>query len=376
MGFEYCLPVNVSFGACHTDLVGTKASALGSRALIVTGGSSTKRSGLLDRVTALLAASGVDSLVFDQVSPNPTTEVAYAGAALANDHHCDLVIGVGGGSSIDAAKAIAFQAVNGGNLDDYIFGRAISDRALPLIAIPTTCGTGSEGNSFAVLTNPETLDKKALRSAAIVPACSIVDPALMTTMPKRTLAAVGFDALNHCLEAYLANNSQPLTEIQALHGLKLASTSLRRTYADPSDTEAWEQLSLASLLGGMVIGVAGVAAIHAMEHPVSGLRDAVHGEGLAALTLSVTAHTLTASPAKYGVLAQAISGNPKADILEELSRLREEIGLDLGLTDLGVTNSDVEWLAQNCVKVSAAALANHPKLFDRGELEQIYAEAL
>lgn len=284
MEFQYHLPVNLLFGRGVSDKIGEKTALFGKKALIVTGGSSTKRSGLLQKVETLLHESGVSSVLFDKVSPNPLISTVYEGADLAKQEQCDVVLALGGGSSMDAAKCIAFQAVNGGDINDYIFGRAYSNRALPVLAVPTTCGTGSEGNGFAVVTNPETKDKKSLRCTAIIPACSIIDPLLMTTMPKEVLASVGFDALCHNMEAYLASSSQPLTNLQALEGVRLAAKSLRRVYSDPSDLESWENLCLASTLGGMVIGVCGVTAPHGMEHPASGLCNIPHGQGLAALT--------------------------------------------------------------------------------------------
>lgn len=195
MEFQYYLPVNLVFGRGKSDIIGEKAKELGKKALIVTGGKSTKSSGLLAKAQEQLKSNGVTSTVFDRVTPNPLTTTVYEGAQLAFEEGCDLIVALGGGSSIDTAKGIAFQAVNGGDINDYIYGRKISNKALPVLAVPTTCGTGSEGNGFAVMTNPETLDKKSLRCSAIVPACSIIDPLLMKTMPRETLACVGFDAL-------------------------------------------------------------------------------------------------------------------------------------------------------------------------------------
>lgn len=377
MKFHYHLPVNLIFGQGEIRQIGQRAAALGTRALIVTGGGSTKRSGLLEKTKALLEESGVSSIVFDKVTPNPLTTIVYEGARQAIEEGCDLVVALGGGSSIDAAKGIAFQAMNGGDISEYIFGHKVSDKALPLIAVPTTCGTGSEGNGFAVMTNPETMDKKSLRCKAIVPACSIIDPLLMTTMPKRTLACVGFDALCHNMEAYLSSASQPITAMQALEGSSLAAHSLRRVYADRSDLEGWEGLCLASTLGGMVIGVSGVTTPHGMEHPASGLRNNLpHGEGLAALTPAVTRHTLPAGKEKYEVLAKHIGGESSTDIVEEIEHILDQIDLKIRLSDYGITASDVPWMAENCLKVSAGGLKAHPRFFGRSELEQIYSECL
>lgn len=374
--FQYYLPVNLVFGRGKSDIIGEKAAALGKRALLVTGGSSTKRSGLLNKIEVLLRENGVSYVLFDKVTPNPSIITIYEGAALAASEACDLIIGVGGGSSIDAAKGIAFQTVNGGDINDYIFGRKFSDKALPVIAIPTTCGTGSEGNGFAVMTNPETMDKKSLRSNAIVPACSIIDPLLMTTLPKSTLACVGFDALCHNMEGYLSSISQPLTSIQALEGIRLSAQSLGKVYDDPSDIDSWEQLCLASTLGGMVINTAGVIAPHGMEHPASGLKDIVHGKGLAALTPVIIEESIIGAPEKFAVISKFLGGNNEKDCVQKIKELLHRIDLATTLGEQGITLEDVDWMAENCMKVSAAGIANHPVVFSLDDIKKIYRKAI
>jgi alcohol dehydrogenase class IV len=374
--FQYHLPVNLVFGQDSSDEIGVKTAEFGKKALLVTGGSSTKRSGLLDRATEQLRRNGVATVLYDKVTPNPLTTTVYEGAAIAAEQGCDVVVALGGGSSIDAAKGIAFQVKNGGDISDYIFGKKVSPHALPVVAVPTTCGTGSEGNGFAVLTNPETMDKKSLRCNAIVPACSIIDPKLMTTMPKETLASVGFDALCHNMEAYLSASSQPLTAIQAMEGIRLSAKSLVSVYQDSSDLEGWENLCLASTLGGMVIGVSGITAPHGMEHPASGLKDIVHGKGLAALTPVIFRHTLPAGKEKFEVIAKLLGGSKASDVVEKIETMLEQLHLTAKLGEFGITQEDVPWMVENCIKVSLGGLQNHPAMFDVGKLAVIYREAI
>lgn len=376
MNFQYYLPVNLVFGRGKADLIGEKAALLGKRALIVTGGRSTKESGLLARTEELLKKKGVSSVLFDRAEPNPLTTTVYEGACIASEEGCDLVVALGGGSSLDAAKGIAFQTVNGGNINEYIFGKKVSDKALPVLAVPTTCGTGSEGNGFAVMTNPDTLDKKSLRCSAIVPACSIIDPLLMTTMPKTVLASVGFDALCHNMDAYLSAISQPLTEIMALEGIRLAAGSLRKVYKDSQDLDSWEKLCFASTLGGMVINTAGVTALHGMEHPVSGLKNAVHGRGLAALAPSVYEASINGSPEKFAAMSKILGGMGESDFVDQIRNLIVELQLTETLGDMGIKESDVPWLTENCMKISAASIANHPVVFCREEISAIYTKSI
>ena len=252
MEFSYFMPVRLLFGANVIDQLGATAKSYGTHALIVTGRSSTKRSGLLDRSIALLEAAGVRATVFNKVEPNPLTTTVMEGAALARAQGCDLVIGMGGGSMMDAAKAVAFCAVNGGDVNDYISGGKQGTGCLPILEVPTTCGTGSEANPFAVLTNPETKDKKSLWGDLIYPKVSFIDPELMKTMPKEVLASVGFDALSHNMEGYLATRSQPITDQLALHAIRLTAGSLPKVYHGEGTQEDWENITLASLLGGKI----------------------------------------------------------------------------------------------------------------------------
>ena len=376
MEFQYYLPVNLVFGRGKADVIGERAAALGTRALIVTGGSSTRKSGLLDRAIKQLENHGVSYVLFDKAEPNPLTTIVWKGAETARREGCDFILSIGGGSSLDTGKGIAFLAVNEGDISDYIYGKKKSDKALPVLAVPTTCGTGSEGNGFAVMTNPDTLDKKSLRCSAIVPACSIVDPQLMMTMPGNILASVGFDALCHNIDAYLSATSQPLTELMALEGVRLAAESLVSLYEGSKDLNHWDQLSLASTLGGMVINTAGVTALHGMEHPVSGLKDAVHGRGLAALAPYVFEASIKGAPHKFSALSRLLGGKGEWDFTDQIRSLITRLGLTEGLKDMGVEESDLNWLTENCFKVSAPSIANHPVVFTPEEVKEIYRKSL
>ncbi len=376
MEFQYYLPVNLVFGRGKSDLIGKKAAELGKCALLVTGGRSTKESGLLAKTEELLKSSGVSYVLFDKVTPNPLTTTVYEGAKMASEEGCDLVIALGGGSSLDAAKGIAFQTVNGGDINEYIYGRKVSSRALPVLAVPTTCGTGSEGNGFAVMTNPDTLDKKSLRCSAIVPACSIIDPLLMKTMPESVLASVGFDALCHNMDAYISAIAQPLTDMMALEGARLAAESLTRLYRDTGDLDSWDRLCLASTLGGMVINMAGVTALHGMEHPVSGLKNVVHGKGLAALAPHVYEASIKGAPDKFLQLSRVLGGKDEHEFTSKIKELLKDLQLTETLGELGVEEKDIDWLADNCRKVSAPSIANHPVVFNLDEIKRIYQSAL
>ncbi len=376
MDFRYFLPVNITFGRGTSAGIGETVARYGKKVLVVTGRSSAKKSGLLDRAHASLEKAGVRAVVFDRIESNPLTTTAAEGARFLREHGCDSVLGLGGGSILDAAKAISFIAVNEGDISEYIFGRLSSEKALPSVLVPTTCGTGSEGNGFAVLTNPETGDKKSLRCNAIVAKASIIDPDLMKTLPREVLASVGFDALCHNMEAYLSTIGQPMTDMIALDGMRMVASGLPRVWADSGDDEAWDRLAWGSTLGGMAIHTAGVTVPHGIEHPASGLRNITHGKGLAALTPVVYEESIDEAPEKFAVIARILGGKDEKDCVPLIRELLEKIGLTVRLSDLGVTGDDIHWMADNSLKVSAAGIKNHPTAFTREDLIRLYKKAL
>ena len=386
MEFSYFLPVNIQFGWNKVDNVADFAAPYGKKALIVTGRTSAKKSGLYDRVVAKLDAAHIGHVLFDQVDANPLTTTALDGAALAKSESCDMVIAIGGGSIMDCAKGIAFMAVNKGDINDYIFNRKTSDNALPLIVIPTTCGTGSEGNGFGVLTNPETGDKKSLRCNAIVPKVSIVDPAVMGTMPPHVLASVGFDALCHNIEAYTSKTAQPFTDALAHYAVTLLAQYLVPLYKHVKAraegksavlneiqlTKAWESVTLASTIGGMVINTAGVTLAHGMEHPASGLKDITHGVGLAIIEPVAVEYTWSANPDKFGALARIFNHGDGSELGEALRLIVHDLDLTTNLTELGFTKKDIPWLVDNVYVVATGNIANTIAKISREDIEALY----
>ena len=376
IAFKYFLPVNIEFGSGKVAKAGELTKPYGKKALIVTGHSSAKKSGLYDKVKDSLKAEGIDSVLFDKVAQNPLTTTAAEGAAFAKENGCDVVVAIGGGSIMDCAKAIAFLAVNNGDVSDYIFCKKVSDTALPIILIPTTCGTGSEGNGFAVLTNPDNGNKKSLRCNAIVAKVSIVDPECMMTMPKHVLASVGFDALCHNMEAYTSKIAQPFTDALSLYAVDLIAHNLVDVYKGTGSKESWEKITLASTIGGMVINTAGVTLAHGMEHPASGLKDIVHGKGLAALTPTIIEASYQGAPEKFARLAKLFGGEKAENLAGKVRELLEDIELTCTLSDLGIEEKDIPWMTENCMKVSAPSIANNPVVFSQEEIAEIYKKAL
>ena len=386
MEFSYFLPVNIQFGWNKVDSVADFVKPYGKKVLIVTGRTSAKKSGLYDRVVTKLDNAQINHVLFDEVDANPLTTTAIKGSELAKANGCEAIVAIGGGSIMDCAKGIAFMAVNDGDINDYIFNRKTSDNALPLIVIPTTCGTGSEGNGFGVLTNPETGDKKSLRCNAIVPKVSIVDPAVMGTMPSHVLASVGFDALCHNVEAYTSKNAQPFTDALSYYAVTLLAQYLVPLYKhvkavangkpivlnEKQLTKAWESVTLASTIGGMVINTAGVTLAHGMEHPASGLKDITHGVGLAVIEPVVVEYTWSANSDKFGALARIFNHGDGSELGEALRSIVHDLDLTTNLTELGFTKKDIPWLVDNVYVVATGNIANTVAEVSRKDIEVLY----
>jgi alcohol dehydrogenase class IV len=195
-------------------------------------------------------------------------------------------------------------------------------------------------------------------------------------MPNHVAAAVMFDALCHNMEAYLSRTTQPLVEMQAVYAMELLASSMQRALKDHTDIEAWSRVTLASTLGGMCINMAGVTAPHGLEHPASGLRNIVHGRGLAALSPVIYRETVVYAPDKCGDISRILGGVGPSDFVDQLNYLLEQIGLKTTLSNEGVEEKDIKWMVDNCMKVSAPAISAHPKVFTKEEIRDLYYKAL
>ncbi|AKL95064.1 alcohol dehydrogenase, class IV [Clostridium aceticum] len=377
------VPIKFVFGKGSLKNIGGLTKAYGKRALIVTGRSSTKKTGILDAVIGYLQNEKINVTVFNEVESNPLTTTVKRAVTLLKEQECDVVIGLGGGSPMDAAKCIAFSAVNEGDISDYIFGKE-GKGALPIIAVTTTAGTGSEGDSLAVLTNPETKDKKSLKSPYIYPKVSIVDPELMMTLPASMIAATGFDALSHSVEAFLANHSRPDIEEMALEAIGLLFTFLPKVYKNPTDIESWEKVAYANTIGGIAIDQAGVVLPHGMEHPVSGLLNVTHGEGLAALFPEILEFSYKYCQEKFLRMAKAIGikedGITKDQVacqcVKTFEKLLQALDLQVTLGQLGVKEDHIDWLVENAMRTMTYAISNHPAPCKEEDLRALYTACL
>ncbi|MBO8135319.1 iron-containing alcohol dehydrogenase [Dickeya fangzhongdai] len=384
MKFSYRQPVNLCFGRGESQRVGQVVAQLGRKVLLVTGTASCRKTGLLDRVTDALAASGVTCFLFERIESNPLSTTVDDGARLARMHQCDVVLGVGGGSVMDAAKVIAFMAKHTGSVVEYLSVPAPAGDALPLVLMTTTAGTGSEGNCVAVVTNPATHDKLVFVSPALFAHTAIIDPTLMVTQTPAMVASTGFDAMSHNIEALVGRYVQPMSAIMSREAIGLLVRYLPRVWRDAGDLDAWDQVCWANTLGGMAIGLSACGLPHAMEHPLSGLYNITHGQGLAALYPALMAFSWRDNVAGFAAVARAMSDDVAALSEEEQAQrsivlVRQLLGtlaLNFTLRDLGVDEKDIPWMADNCVQTMGFSLQQNPRIATRDEVEALYRACL
>lgn len=386
MHFNYYMPTRVIFGRGRLKEL-AQAELPGKKALIViTGGNSMRKFGYLDKVQALLRENGVDSTVFDKVLPNPIEAHVEEAAELARREECDFVIGLGGGSAIDSAKSIAIMVNNGDNRYwDYLKGKAsIMQPVLPIVAIPTTAGTGTEADPWTVITNADTNEKIGFGIDATFPRLSIVDPELMVSVPPLFTAYQGMDAFFHSAEGYLANVAQPVSDLYALDSIRRITEFLPQAVENGQNLQAREQMAWASTQAGMVESMSSCISEHSMEHALSAFYpDLPHGAGLVALSLPYYGYLMKKEKNKIAVRYMEMSramgedGNGPEDFLTALRKLIKAVGLDdLKLSSWGVSPEEAEKLAENSFLAMGGLYNLDPIRLDRHDAACIIREAI
>ena len=384
MTFDFAAPPRILFGAGMLGQAGTMARGLGRRALVVTGRDPARAAPLLE----MLKAEGIAVRVF-AVGSEPTTAVVRQGTAQALDLAAELVVGFGGGSPLDAAKAIAVLATNGGDPMDYLEvvgrGQALARASLPIVAIPTTAGTGSEVTRNAVLAAPEHKVKASLRSPTMIPRVAIVDPELTYGVPPAVTASTGLDALTQLIEPFTCSRTNPLVDGFCRDGIVRVARSLRRAWADGRAVAAREDMALASLYGGLALANAGLGVVHGFAGPVGGTYAAPHGAVCAAILPHAMAVNRAAllrrepgSPllARYDEIGRLLTGRADAAAADGVEWVRE-LAQALGVPPLaahGVDRSAVPTLVEKAA--AASGTKTNPIQLTREELAEILERAL
>jgi alcohol dehydrogenase len=383
MQFQNFIPVKTEFGAKKLATVGGHVKTYGSKALIVTTGPFFEENGLIARIIGYLDEAGVESVVYSDVSPNPHVDEADRGARICLAEGCDVVIGLGGGSAIDAAKCIAVGAAQNEPAWPYWMGEKQIFAALPIIAITTTSGTGSHSTHFSVITNTATNEKPGAGSVHMFPKVSIVDCELIASLPPRMTAATGFDVLAHAIEAFTSNDATPFSDLYAQEAIRLCGQYLVRAVKNGSDLEARDNMALADTYSGAAISLGMITMCHAMAHAVGGICNTVHGESLAAMTPSTMRHSMAGLPEKFKKIGLLLTGRETApagwtpeDTVVAVEQFIKDIGLDIPLSRQGVSESDFDLIIEGTAGYMAGGLATNCLPVSKEDIRKVLAESL
>ncbi len=379
----------IVFGAGQIECLGDEAQALGRRAFLVTT-RELSALGLADRAQQMLESAGLAVTRFEDVKPDPSCLAVDEAAELAHSANCDLVVGLGGGSAIDFAKGIAVAATHPGPIWDYVTytgadARPVTPAVLPVVAIPTTAGTGSEVTRGTVLENPENHRKAALLSVYVYPRLAIVDPELTYTMPVSITAMTGYDALTHGAEAYLnVEKHNPASDLLALEAVRRVARYLPTVIADGHDRDARAHMAWAATLGGMSIALSNTTVAHAMGLPLGARLGTPHGLGLSRLLPVVLAHSWQVQPERCAVLADTV-GAAQPDMTDAekaqafvawLKTFVKDIGLADMWTGDGIDDEMLDLLTADVFAYMGRPIQQHRPVFTRAEIRQQFEEAL
>lgn len=383
MSAQIILPRVLQVGAGASQMVGTVVKDLEcQRPLIVTDKMMVEL-GYVAGIQESLREQAIASDVFDDTVPEPTVGSIEAGVTAVREGNYDCIIALGGGSPIDSAKAIGILGKYGGVMRDYKFPRLVTEPGLPIIAIPTTAGTGSEATRFTIITDESNDEKMLCSGTAFMPTVALVDYELTLSLPPRTTADTGIDALTHAMEAYVSKKASPYSDTQAIAAMRLLGPNLRRVFHDGSDREAREAMMLGSTLAGVAFSNASVALVHGMSRPIGAFYHVPHGLSNAMLLPAVTEFSIPACAQRYADCARAMGvagpedddGTANAKLMSELYALNRELNVPTP-EEFGI---DREHFMSNLALMAEQALAsgspgNNPRVPSKGDIVEIYAK--
>ena len=372
------MPTRMVHGPGAVARLGELCHELGVRRPLFVTDKGVLAAGLVEPALAQLD----EAVLFDGVRPNPDIELVGEGSAAYREQGCDGLVALGGGSSIDAAKAIGVEVVHGGSILDYEYGREpLSKRLPPLVAVPTTAGTGSEVTLWAVITDHDRKLKFNVGGTPLIgPHAAVIDPELMVGLPAAVTAATGLDALSHGIECYTCDYHQPFNDAVALHAIELVAGWLRIAVEDGSNLEARTHMAHAATLGGMSYGTESAGAAHAMSQSAGGVHDCAHGALTARVLGPVCEFNVPAAPERYARIARALGVDAAGmDIdqaayagVEALVRLVDDVGIPT-MVELGFAEDEIPMLAQ--IAYDDPQTLGNPRVLNVADYEGIYRKA-
>ena len=380
--FTITQPTKIRFGIDAVNDLGTMVKEFGGSKVFVVIDPGLQKAGLSERITAPLAASSIPFEIYDRVEPEPGLRLADQGAELARQAGADCVIGVGGGSALDIAKAISILLTNGGKAADYLGLGKIKKPGVPKIMIPTTAGTGAEVTFTAVFINEETKSKGGMNGDPLYPDAALLDPALTVSLPPAVTAATGIDAFTHALEAYVSSQAHAISDMYAIEALDLISSNLGPAYANGNNLAARSAMLMGSLMGGKALAMAGVGLVHAMAYPLGGMFNTPHGLANAILLPYVVEYNLIGSPEKYATVAEimgydteGLSTREAATLtVEAIHQLNGDIGIPASLSALDIPTDDIPEMARIALTVTRP-VENNPRQPSLEDVITVYEAA-
>lgn len=396
LNFDFILPTRIIFGVGENQKIGKESKKIGNRPLIVTGKKSMRETGILDRVVGLLKDAKIEPVLFEKIEPNPRNKTIDEAGQIARSENCDFVIGLGGGSAMDAAKGIAAVAKSGKPVWDHIYSGENETfvpvrEALPIVCVPTIAATGSEADRGGVISNMETHEKAGIFSNALFPTLSIVDPQLTVTCPRDYTIDGGIDIISHVIESYFTGTSEAYLQDRFTESVcRTVIHYLPKAMYNPNDLEARSALSWCSTvaLSGIVnSGRGGDYPLHAMEHAVSAHYDISHGRGLALLLPALMEYTMSARPEKYVEFGINVFGlhfidtdleHAAAQSIEAMKGFLLSVDRLLRFSDLGIGDEKFERMADDVIKISARKqdFINNPRPLDKAGVLEIFRNTL
>jgi alcohol dehydrogenase class IV len=378
---EFRMPQAVFYGRDSLTQLGEQATLLGKRALIVSD-RVMEQIGNVKRCHEYLEQYGISYVAYLDVNSEPTDIHVAEAMNMLLQHQCDFIIAIGGGSCIDAAKAVSVVATNGGYIGDYMGGKKVIEKQpIPLIAIPTTAGTGSEVTSVTVISNTKDDIKMMIRHPKFIPTVAIVDPMLTLSIPPHVTAATGIDALCHAIEAYISRRAQPLTDIFALSAIELIMQNLRTVYENGNDINARENMALASMQAGAAFPNSSVTLVHGMSRPIGALFHVPHGVSNAMLLPAVLEFTRESAIERLAVIGRIIhpelsdlSNEELADVtIAEIKQLCQDLNIP-NMKSWGIDKGQLDQMVSKMATdaIDSGSPGNNPKVPAHEEIIELY----
>lgn len=378
---KFFIPTNIIYGPGSVNSVGEAAANLCLKKVLIVTDKVMIKIGNTDAALNSLKEKGISYVIFDEVASEPTMEFVDAGLKIYKEQGCEGLIAIGGGSPIDTAKAISVMCKNEGTIRDYKGLEKIPNKGVPIIAIPTTAGTGSEATKVTVITDTENDVKMMLSCRHLLPDIAIVDPMLSLAMPQSLTAATGVDALTHAIEAYVSVKANPLSDIFALSAIELISQNLRMAWANGNNVEARTKTMLGSLQGGIAFSNSSVALVHGMSRPLGAVFHVPHGVSNAVLLIEVMRFSLPGNPERYARIAAAmgenVAGLTAIEAADKAVRAVERLVNDIkvpSLKDLGIDRDELINISSKMADdaIDSGSPGNNPRIATKKEIVDLY----